>query len=163
MFGQGLPHWSSGEDLLHALLDYQSNGALVRSEFFNLFNMKGHSSLYSLRKCASVVFFTGEEKSGFQMDTMVTLCATKSLKPWKPWNFNPERRYHAHLRPIASQTRSQYYILNCQPCCCLKETIWGSTRCMNRPTAHTLHVSMFLFAVFMSCYEDWRDVSCKTN
>ena len=64
------------------------------------------SSTFSIWKAKALYSQSGSGffPGGFQVDTMVTLCATKSLKPWKPWNSHPRRHYHEEKLP--SQLRA---------------------------------------------------------
>lgn len=52
----------------YAVLDDQSNRSLARPEFFELFNVKSHSSPYSLRTCAGVIDMSGRKAEGFQIE-----------------------------------------------------------------------------------------------
>lgn len=55
---------------VYAILDDQSNRSLVRSELFNLFDLKGQSSPYSLKTCAGVVETAGRRVHGFQIESI---------------------------------------------------------------------------------------------
>lgn len=48
-------------------LDDQSNTSSLRTELFNLFDIKGHSSTYSVNTCAGVVEMVRRRVHGFQV------------------------------------------------------------------------------------------------
>ncbi|KAI3374199.1 hypothetical protein L3Q82_006053 [Scortum barcoo] len=51
---------------VYILLDDQSNRSLARSEFFDLFQIKGTDSPYTLRTCAGVTETSGRRATGFR-------------------------------------------------------------------------------------------------
>lgn len=55
---------------LYIILDEQSNRSLARTEFFDLLNVKGASSAYTLRTCAGVTETTGRRATGFIVESL---------------------------------------------------------------------------------------------
>lgn len=55
---------------LYAIPDDQSNRSLVSPEFFDLFNIKGHNSPYSLKICAGAADTAGRRAHDFQVESM---------------------------------------------------------------------------------------------
>lgn len=97
---------------LYTVLDEQSNRSLVRSEFFELFNVKGVRSPYSLRTCAGVVEKSGRRAHGFQvqsLDEEVTLSLPTLIECKQIPNNRSEiptpqvAVQHNHLKCIAKQ------------------------------------------------------------
>ncbi|KAK0152819.1 hypothetical protein N1851_005645 [Merluccius polli] len=89
---------------LYAILDDQSNCSLVRSEFFDLFNIKAHNSPYSLKTCAGVV-----ETAGFHVESMdgqvilsqPTLIECNAIPNNRSEIPTPKAAlHHAHLKPL---------------------------------------------------------------
>ena len=52
---------------LYIILDDQSNKSLARSVFFDILNLKGPISNYSLRTCAGTVEMAGRRDDGLQI------------------------------------------------------------------------------------------------
>ncbi|XP_062912771.1 uncharacterized protein LOC134350893 [Mobula hypostoma] len=97
---------------LYAILDDRSNRSLVRSEFFDLFNIKGHNSPYSLKMCAGVVETAGRRVHGFQVESMdgqvilslPTLIECSAILNNHSEIPTPEAAlHHAHLKPLAQK------------------------------------------------------------
>ncbi|XP_066448142.1 uncharacterized protein [Eleutherodactylus coqui] len=55
---------------LYTILDDQSNRSLASSTFFDIFNIEGHSSPYSLKTCTGVTEEAGRRATGFQIESM---------------------------------------------------------------------------------------------
>lgn len=55
---------------MYVILDDQSNRSLVRSDFFEMFNIKGQPSPYSLKTCAGLVETSGRRAEGFQVESL---------------------------------------------------------------------------------------------
>ncbi len=55
---------------MYVILDDQSNRSLVRSDFFELFNIKGQPFPYSLKTCAGLVETSGRKAEGFQVESL---------------------------------------------------------------------------------------------
>ncbi|RXN22446.1 hypothetical protein ROHU_006738 [Labeo rohita] len=55
---------------MYAVLDEQSNRSLARSEFFDIFKVKGTEHPYTLRTCAGVTETSGRRATGFQAISM---------------------------------------------------------------------------------------------
>ncbi len=55
---------------MYAVLDEQSNRSLARSEFFDIFKVKGSEHPYTLRTCAGVMETSGRRATGFQAVSM---------------------------------------------------------------------------------------------
>lgn len=55
---------------LYVILDDQSNKSLARSMFFDILNLKGPSSPYSLRTCAGTVETAGRRADSLQIESM---------------------------------------------------------------------------------------------
>ncbi|XP_057699488.1 collagen alpha-1(XI) chain-like isoform X2 [Corythoichthys intestinalis] len=55
---------------MYAILDDQSNRSLVRSDFFELFQIKSQRFPYRLRTCAGPVETSGRKAEGFQMESL---------------------------------------------------------------------------------------------
>ncbi|XP_038153297.1 uncharacterized protein LOC119791326 [Cyprinodon tularosa] len=97
---------------LYAILDDQSNRSLVKSEFFDLFNIKGHNSPYSLKTCAGVVETAGRRAHGFQVEsmdghvvlTLPTLIECNAIPNNRSEIPTPEAAlHHAHLKPLVEK------------------------------------------------------------
>ncbi|XP_072010850.1 uncharacterized protein [Engystomops pustulosus] len=55
---------------VYAILDDQSNKSLARSTFFDIFNIKGPSSPYSLKTCAGTVETAGRRATGYTIESI---------------------------------------------------------------------------------------------
>ncbi|XP_062413389.1 uncharacterized protein LOC119222763 [Pungitius pungitius] len=55
---------------MYVILDDQSNRSLVRSDFFELFNIEGQSFPYSLKTCSGLVETSGRKAEGFQVESL---------------------------------------------------------------------------------------------
>lgn len=55
---------------MYVILDDQSNRSLVRSDFFELFNIKGQPFPYTLKTCAGLVETSGRKAEGFQVESL---------------------------------------------------------------------------------------------
>lgn len=95
---------------LYAILDDQSNWSLARSEFFDLFGLKGTDALYTLRTCAGFTEMSGRRATGFiaqPLDGSLSI----NLPTLIECNYIPEDRseiptpevakHHSHLNSIA--------------------------------------------------------------
>ena len=97
---------------LYAILDDQSNRSLIRSEFFDLFNIKSHNSPYCLKTCAGVVETEGRRAHGFQVESLdgriilplPTLIECNAIPNNRFEIPTPEAALqHAHLKPLAQK------------------------------------------------------------
>lgn len=95
---------------LYAILDDQSNRSLARSEFFDLFGLKGTDALYTLRTCAGLTEMSGRRATSFiaqPLDGSLSI----NLPTLIECNYIPEDRseiptpevakHHTHLNSIA--------------------------------------------------------------
>lgn len=94
---------------IYAVLDDQSNWSLARSEFFDLFNLGGVESPYSLRTCAGVTKMSARRGTGFiaqSLDGSISVPLPKLIE----CNYMPEdkmeiptpeaARHHPHLQSM---------------------------------------------------------------
>lgn len=97
---------------LYAILDDQSNRSLACPEFFDLFNVKGPSSPYSLKTCAGVIKTTGRRVSDYQIESpdgqvclpLPTLIECSQIPNNRAEIPTPDAAlHHAHLRSLALQ------------------------------------------------------------
>ncbi|KAG7482904.1 hypothetical protein JOB18_033440 [Solea senegalensis] len=95
---------------VYILLDDQSNRSLARSEFFDLFQIKGSHSPYTLRTCAGVTETSGRRATGFiaesldgKMNVMLpTLIECNHMPDNRSEIPTPEvAQHHGHLKSIA--------------------------------------------------------------
>ncbi|XP_061908363.1 uncharacterized protein LOC133653277 isoform X1 [Entelurus aequoreus] len=95
---------------VYILLDDQSNRSLARSEFFDLFQIKGSDSPYTLRTCAGVSETSGRRATGFIAESLdgktsvvlPTLIECNHMPDDRSEIPTPEvARHHNHLRSIA--------------------------------------------------------------
>ncbi|KAJ8369536.1 hypothetical protein SKAU_G00095640 [Synaphobranchus kaupii] len=95
---------------VYAVLDDQSNRSLARSEFFDLFNLKGADSPYTLRTCAGVTEMSGRRGTGFIAQPLdgslsvplPTLIECNHMPDDRSEIPTPEAaKHHSHLRRIA--------------------------------------------------------------
>ncbi|XP_071986245.1 uncharacterized protein [Engystomops pustulosus] len=95
---------------LYATLDDQSNRSLASTAFFDIFQIKGHSSSYSLKTCTGVSKETGRRATGYQIESidgqtslpLPTLIECNSIPNSREEIPTPEAALqHAHLRSIA--------------------------------------------------------------
>lgn len=95
---------------VYVILDDQSNKSLARSEFFNLFQIKGEESPYTLRTCAGTTETSGRRAAAFMVESLDG--TTKVMLPTLiECNHMPDDRseiptpaaaqHHAHLKSIA--------------------------------------------------------------
>lgn len=95
---------------VYAILDEQSNKSLARSEFFDLFQIKGLDSPYTLRTCAGTTETSGRRATGFMVESLDG--TTRLMLPTLiECNHMPDDRseiptpaaaqHHAHLKSIA--------------------------------------------------------------
>ncbi len=94
---------------MYAILDDQSNRSLVRSEFFDLFDIQSSPHPYSLRTCAGVMEMIGRKAHGFQKASSGSVSI--DLPPLIECNEILNNRLeiptpevalcHPHLKPIA--------------------------------------------------------------
>ncbi|XP_042150458.1 uncharacterized protein LOC121838334 [Ixodes scapularis] len=96
---------------MYAILDDQSNRSLARTEFFNLFDVQGESSPYTLKTCAGTAETTGRRASGFlvaNIDGSVKLSLPTLIECNQMINNRNEiptpdaARHHPHLKAIES-------------------------------------------------------------
>nr|XP_055034971.1 uncharacterized protein LOC129422846 [Misgurnus anguillicaudatus] len=95
---------------MYVILDDQSNRSLVRSDFFELFNIKGQPFPYALRTCAGLIETAGRKAEGFQVESLDGQTSLL-LPPLIECNdFIIDRseiptpdaaRHHPHLRSVA--------------------------------------------------------------
>ncbi|XP_073512411.1 uncharacterized protein [Phyllobates terribilis] len=95
---------------LYAILDDQSNRSLARSAFFNLFNVKGPNTPYSLKTCAGTVMTAGRKVADYQIES-IDGQFSQPLPAITECNQIPDNRseiptpdvaiHHAHLKHIA--------------------------------------------------------------
>ena len=95
---------------MYAILDDQSNRSLVRSEFFNLFNISGCHSPYYLKTCAGTIETEGRQARGFVVEAIDGTIAF-TLPPLIECNEIPNNRSeiptpevassHSHLKHLA--------------------------------------------------------------
>ncbi|XP_077369860.1 uncharacterized protein LOC144014155 [Festucalex cinctus] len=95
---------------VYVILDDQSNKSLVRSEFFNLFQIEGMDSPYTLRTCAGTTETSGRRATGFMVESLDGMTKV-ALPTLIECNHMPDDRseiptpaaaqHHAHLRSIA--------------------------------------------------------------
>ncbi|KAJ8346667.1 hypothetical protein SKAU_G00280680 [Synaphobranchus kaupii] len=93
---------------VYAILDNQSNRSLARSKFFNLFQIRGSDSPYTLRTCAGVTETSGRRATGFMAES---LDGSVMLPTLIECNHMPDDRleiptpvaaqHHIHLKSIA--------------------------------------------------------------
>ncbi|CAN2390054.1 zinc finger [Pristimantis euphronides] len=95
---------------LYAILDDQSNKSLASSAFFDIFQIKGSSSTYSLKTCTGVSEETGRRATGYQIESLdgqislplPTLIECNSIPDNREEIPTPEAAlHHEHLRGIA--------------------------------------------------------------
>ena len=95
---------------LYVILDDQSNRSLARTEFFDLLNIEGEHSAYTLRTCAGVTETTGRRATGFIVESidgvtkvkLPTLIECNNMPDDRAEIPTPESaQWHTHLRPIA--------------------------------------------------------------
>lgn len=95
---------------MYVILDDQSNRSLVRSDFFELFNIKGQSFPYSLKTCAGLVETSGRKAEGFQIESLdgqTSLPLPPLIECNEILNDRTEiptpdaARFHPHLRSVA--------------------------------------------------------------
>ncbi|XP_073810196.1 uncharacterized protein [Danio rerio] len=55
---------------IYAVLDEQSNRSLVKSQFFDLFNIDSSSSPYTLKTCSGIVSTAGRKITGFSVESL---------------------------------------------------------------------------------------------
>lgn len=97
---------------MYAILDEQSNCSLARTEFFEEFQIKGSSFLYSLKTCAGLKETTGRRASGYiveSLDKNVSLRLPTLLEYNQIPNVHSEiptpdaARCFSHLKDIADE------------------------------------------------------------
>ncbi|KAI3358292.1 hypothetical protein L3Q82_014670, partial [Scortum barcoo] len=95
---------------VYILLDDQSNRSLARSEFFDLFQIKGTDSPYTLRTCAGVTETSGRRATGFVAESLdgktsvmlPTLIECNHMPDDRTEIPTPEvAQHHSHLKSIA--------------------------------------------------------------
>ena len=95
---------------MYTILDDQSNRSLAKPEFFELFDVKSHSSPYSLSTCAGVIKTSGRKAEGFHIEP-VNGGDTLALPPLIECSQIPSNRseiptpkaalLHPHLKSVA--------------------------------------------------------------
>ncbi len=97
---------------VYVIIDDQSNRSLMRSDIFNLFDIKADSSPYSLRTCAGIVETAGRRVQGFNVESMngqvvlplPTLIECDQIPNDRSEISTPQVALaHPHLQAIASQ------------------------------------------------------------
>lgn len=95
---------------LYVILDDQSNRSLARNKFFDLQQVKGESSSYTLRTCVRVAETEGRRATEFVIESLdgatkvklPTLIECNNIPEDRAEIQTPEAaRWHAHLKPIA--------------------------------------------------------------
>lgn len=95
----------------YVILDDQSNRSLVRSDFFELFDIRAHTFPYSLKTCAGVVETSGRKAEGFQVESLdgqISLPLPPLIECNEILNDRSEiptpdaARHHQHLKGVAS-------------------------------------------------------------
>lgn len=95
---------------VYAVLDDQSNRSLAWSEFFDLFNLTGSDSPYTLRTCVGVTEMSGRRGTGFIAQPLdgrlsvplPTLIECNHMPDDRSEIPTPEAaKHHSHLKPIA--------------------------------------------------------------
>ena len=95
---------------LYAILDDQSNRSLARSEFFNLFGIKGTGAFYTLRTCAGLTEMSGRRAASFVAQpldgsrsiNLPTLIECSYIPEDRSEIPTPEvAKHHTHLNSIA--------------------------------------------------------------
>lgn len=96
---------------VYAILDEQSNRSLDRSQFFDLFQIKGGSYSYMLKTCAGLTGVTGRRACDFMVESvneklslpLPTLLKCNDIPNNRSEIPTPEAAsHHAHLQPIAN-------------------------------------------------------------
>ncbi|XP_037399818.1 uncharacterized protein LOC108416929 [Pygocentrus nattereri] len=94
----------------YAVLDDQSNRSLARPDFFDMYNIKGSDSPFTLRTCAGTTEMMGRRATGFIVQsldgtttlTLPTLIECSNIPSDRAEIPTPEAAlYHTHLKPIA--------------------------------------------------------------
>ncbi len=97
---------------VYAIIDDQSNRSLVRSKFFDVFNVDCDSSSYYLKTCAGVSQKTGRRAHGFQVASvdgrviysLPTLIECDDIPDDRSEIPTPQvALHHPHLKDIAGQ------------------------------------------------------------
>lgn len=97
---------------MYAIINDQSNRSLVRSEFFNLFNIQDNASPYTLRMCAGRMETTGRRVNGYiicSLDGKVkmplpTIIECNHMAEDRSEIPIPDvARHHPHLKAIADR------------------------------------------------------------
>ncbi|XP_058881751.1 uncharacterized protein LOC131737334 [Acipenser ruthenus] len=95
---------------VYAILDDQSNKSLARSEFFDLFNLEGTDSPYTLRTCSGVTETSGRRATGFLAESLdggtsvllPTLIECNHMPDDRSEIPTPEAaKHHSHMKSIA--------------------------------------------------------------
>lgn len=96
---------------MYVILDDQSNRSLVRSDFFELFNIQGQSFPYSLKTCAGLVETSGRKAEGFQVESLdgqtslplpLLIECNGILNDRSEIPTPDAARHHPHLRSVAA-------------------------------------------------------------
>lgn len=97
---------------MYAILDDQSNVSLARSQFFDMFGIKGAAVSYTLKTCAGMVQTAGRRANGFTVESvdgetnipLPTLIECNEIPNNRSEIPTPEAAYHHHhLRQIANK------------------------------------------------------------
>ncbi|XP_062422700.1 uncharacterized protein LOC119214058 [Pungitius pungitius] len=97
---------------MYAILDDQSNASLARSEFYEMFNIRGEAVSYTLKTCAGMVETAGRKACGFTVESidgkmnmaLPTLTECNEIPNNRAEIPTPEAAYHHHhLRQIATE------------------------------------------------------------
>lgn len=97
---------------VYAVLDDQSNRSLVKSEFFDLLDIKGRATPYTLKTCSGIVETAGRKASNIKVEsldgktklTLPTLLECNYLPDDRSEIPTPEcTQYFSHLRPVADK------------------------------------------------------------
>ncbi|XP_074469284.1 uncharacterized protein LOC141754250 [Sebastes fasciatus] len=97
---------------MYAILDEQSNVSLARSEFFDMFSIKGAAVPYTLKTCAGMMETAGRKAHGFTVEStdgkinmpLPILTECNEIPNNRSEIPTPEAAYHHHhLRQVASE------------------------------------------------------------
>ena len=97
---------------VYAVLDEQSNKSLARTEFFDLFEIKGGLAPYTLKTCSGVMETTGRRANNYVVEsidgktqiTLPTLIECDAVPDDRSEIPSPEVALHyAHLKPVANK------------------------------------------------------------
>lgn len=96
---------------VYAILDDQSNRSLAKSEFFDIFNIKGSVSPNTLRTCAGVTETAGKRATGYLVEfvdgktslTFPTIIECNQMQDDRTYSYPQSCTPSTHLRSVADQ------------------------------------------------------------